>query len=291
MAFKNSKTILTDVDDMTCWLEKRTRDIKYGKTDVTEREMPILAKVICGESIENLNSWDQGRYNEYLKKNKKRVAGLTLAATTAGTTGVAVSSIASGIGTASTIAALGTTGAASLGIAATSGLSIAGMGALAFVPALWPIGASMLLIGAGALFSKNKKSKETAPRASRLEKIFEDSQSGAQECGEKIKTNNKKIQDIISRKLKTAMDSLSVEAQRIKISIDDALNVDQNLRIMQYQEIVLKQYNTQNEIRKAFADLVEAYNTLVAENEELARRAAAYEANMRMCGCTNNYLE
>ena len=32
------------------------------------------------------------------------------------------------------------------------------------------------------------------------------------------------------------------------------------------------------------------YIKLVAENEELARRVASYEANMRMSGCANNYL-
>ena len=53
---------------------------------------------------------------------------------------------------------------------------------------------------------------------------------------------------------------------------------------------LVKQYNSQNKIREMLADLIEAYNKLVAENEQLAKQLAAYEANMRMCGCTNNYL-
>lgn len=293
MATKNNATIVSDVDVITEWLEKRNRDIAKGKTDVSESEMPILARVICGESVDNLETEEKKKYKKYLEKNKQRVGQLTLAgaASVTGATGIAISSIASGVGTASAIATIGTVGTTSLGIAATSGLSIASMSAGAVVPALWPVGISMLLVGAGALFANNKKKKENAPRADKLEKVFAKSQEEAKKCSDKIKANNKKIQLIISQKLKKAMENLSAETQKIKIKIDDALNADQNLRIMQYQEIVLKQYNSQNEIRKAFAELVEAYNTLLAENERLANQVAAYEATMRMCGCANNYLE
>ena len=86
------------------------------------------------------------------------------------------------------------------------------------------------------------------------------------------------------------METLSEVSKKIAINIDDAINADQNLRIMQYQEIVLKQYNSHNEICKMLAELNEAYNKLVAENEELAKKIAAYEANMKMCGCTNNFV-
>lgn len=295
MASQEIKVIVDDVDEIMQWLEKRNNDISNGKTSVTEYEMPVLARVICGgeDAIARLNPADKKTYDKYFAKNKKGIAGLTLSAGVlgVGSAGVTAASIASGVGTASAFAALGATGTASLGITAASGLTLASMGATAFVPVLWPVGLSILLVGAGSAFFKNKKAKENAARADRLEKIFEDSRVKAQKCSDKIKANNKKIQLIISQKLKKAKDMLSAEAEKIKINIDDALNVDQNLRIMQYQEIVLKQYNSQNEIRKAFADLVEAYNALLAENEKLANQLAAYEATMRICGCTNNYLE
>lgn len=295
MASWEKRQVVDDVDEVIAWLEKRSKDISMGRTCITELEMPVLARVICGgeDTIARLSPADKKLYSKHFEKNKKIVSGLTLSAGAlgVGSVGVSVASIASGASAAGTIAALTTTGAVSLGITAASGLSLASMGAMAFVPALWPVGISMLLVGAGAAAFKNKKTKENAPRSNKLENIFEDCRAKSQKCSEKIKENNKKIQSILSEKLKKAKESLSAEAEKIKISIDDALNVDQNLRIMQYQEIVLKQYNSQNEIRKAFADLVEAYNLLVAENEKLANQIAAYEAAMKIGGCANNYLE
>lgn len=294
MPLQKNKQIVDDVDDIILWLEKRNRDIGNGNTIVAEYEMPVLARVICGgeHTIAKLNPADKKLYGKYFDKNKKLIAGLTLSAGAvgAGSASVAVASIASGVGTAGVISTLSTAGMTS-GLAAMSGLSFASMGAAAFLPALWPIGISLILIGAGSTFFKKKSSRENTVRSNRLGKIFEYSRAGAQKCNEKIKANNKKIQFLISQKLRNAKDKLSSEAEKIKISIDDALNVDQNLRIMQYQEIVLKQYNSQNEIRKAFADLVTAYNILLAENEELAKQVAAYEATMKMSGCANNYLE
>ena len=295
MASWKNKQVIDDVDDVITWLEKRNKDISTGKTNITELEMPVLARVICGgeDTIARLSPDDKKLYSKHFEKNKKALSGLTLSAGAlgVGSVGVSVASIASGASAAGTIAALTTTGSVSLGLTAASGLSLASMGATAFVPVLWPVGISMLLIGVGAAVFKNKKTKENVPRSNQLEKIFEESRTNAQQCSQKIKNNNQKIQIILSEKLKKAKESLSKETEKIKIIIDDALNSDQNLRIMQYQEIVLKQYNSQNEIRKAFADLVEVYNLLVAENEKLARQIAAYEATMKICGCANNYLE
>ena len=75
------------------------------------------------------------------------------------------------------------------------------------------------------------------------------------------------------------------------INIDDAINSDQNLRLMQYQEIVLKQYNNQHEIETALLKIVESYNKLKIENEELLKRIAEYEDNGKLCMVANEYLK
>lgn len=283
-------TILEDIDALTAWLDMRNAEIGRGKVNVVETNMPTLARVICGgeKEIARLETEERKRYSKYFKDNKTQAVAMTLVGT--GETVMSVGAIASGVGAASTIAGLSAGGSA-IGLSTLSGLSAASLGATAFVPALWPIGISMLAISAGSMFAKAKKNKEKAPRAEKLERIFNNSQICAQDCGKKINANNEKIKRILSQKLKKSLDLLSEASKKIAINIDDALNTDQNLRIMQYQEIVLKQYNSQNEIRKALSDLVEAYNKLVAENEQLASQVAAYEANMRMCGCTSNLMQ
>lgn len=282
--------ILKDVDSLTTWLEKRNAEIRNGGTDVVEGNMPVLARVICGgeEEFGKLDMANREKYTKYFKDNKKTASALTLA--TPATKGMDICAIASGTGAAGAFAGMGVAGAGALGFSATAGLGLAGMGAAAFIPALWPIGISLLAISAGSVFAKSKREKENAKRTEKLEEIFNSCQTGAQECNNKIDKNNKKIKEILTQKLKKSVEALANASKKIAINIDDALHSDQNLRIMQYQEIVLKQYNNQNEIREMLADLIEAYNKLVAENEQLAKQVAAYEANMRMCGCTNNYL-
>ena len=289
MAEKKNK-MLEDIDEITSWLEMRNAEISKGKTDVVETHMPTLARVICGgeKEIEKLGTEDRKRYSKYFKDNKAQAAALTLVGT--GATGMSIGAVASGVGAVSTIAGLGAGGAA-IGLSTLSGWSAASLGATAFVPALWPIGISMLAISAGSMFAKAKKDKEREARSEKLEKVFNKSHTQAQKCNNKIKANNKKIKLILASKIKKSIEALSDASKKIAINIDDALNADQNLRIMQYQEIVLKQYNSQNEIRKMLSDLVESYNKLVAENEQLASQVAAYEANMRMCGCTSNLMQ
>lgn len=287
---EREREILKDVDSLISWLEKRNKEIRSGSTIVVKENMPVLARVICGGEgeLKNLDMTNRDKYTKYFKDNKNIAPALTLV--NPAIQGADICAIASGVGAAGAFTSIGATGLGTLGISTASGMSLAGLGATGMIPALWPIGISLLAISAGSLFIKSKKAKENRDRTEKLNSIFSDCQSGAQSCTEKIKKNNKKIKDIISKKLQESVDALKNTSKKIAINIDDALHADQNLRIMQYQEIVLKQYNSQNEIRKMLAELIEAYNKLVAENEQLARQVASYEANMRMCGCTNNYF-
>ena len=119
----------------------------------------------------------------YFKDNKKTASALTLA--TPNTKGMDICAIASGTGVAGVFAGMGIVGNGALGFSAASGIGLAGMGA-AFIPALWPIGISLLAISAGSIFAKSKKEKEKAKRTEKLEEIFNNCQSGAQDCNNKI---------------------------------------------------------------------------------------------------------
>ncbi len=280
---KNNE-ILHDVNNTLTWLEKRNSEIQKGNTGVVEEEMPILARVICGgeKELNNLVDGDRKRYKRFFKDNKNVAAALTL--TGLGTSGIGIGAIASGIGAVGTITTLGT------GIGgATLGLTAAGLGAATFIPALWPIGIGMLAFSMGRLIKKSK-SKEGEAISQKAEKVYEDSQVGAKECYNKLEENNKKIAIIFSQKLNGICENLADVSKKISIKIDDAIHSDNNKRLMQYQEIVLKQYKSQKEIADMFEELKDAYNKLVVENEELVKKIAAYEANMKIVGCANNYI-
>ena len=66
MSSKND--ILKDVDEITSWLEKRNAEISMGKTDVSEKDLPVLAKVICGgeKEIARLDDRNREKYKKHL---------------------------------------------------------------------------------------------------------------------------------------------------------------------------------------------------------------------------------
>ena len=57
MASWEKRQVVDDVDEVIAWLEKRSKDISMGRTCITELEMPVLARVICGgeDTIARLN--------------------------------------------------------------------------------------------------------------------------------------------------------------------------------------------------------------------------------------------
>lgn len=291
---KSNTTILEDIDDIAEWLDFRNQAIASGETVVVEAQMPVLAKVICGgkDSIALLEPANKKKYEKQWDKNKEELAALSLAPSVLDpNTKVSAATVATGVGAGSLLLGAAGIGSTAMGVAASSGLGLASLGAAAFVPALWPVGISMLAFGVGAFFKKSNNSKVKKPRCERLIKIFDHSKKESKKCADKINANNKKIHILMSQKIKATLETLRSTAKKAAINVDDMLNTDVNLRIMQYQEIVLQQYNSQNEIRKALADLIEAYETLTVENQKLANQVASYEANMKICACVCNWLE
>lgn len=284
-----NKIIIEDVDKTTAWLVKRNTDIAAGKTLVDEKDMPVLARIICGgeEEISKLTAEKRKIYEKVFSENKKQIESFTLAKTCVA--GVSIGAIASGIGAVGTLTMLGTGAASTLAMLGTGmgfALPLAGFAIPGIGPIIGTLGVGMLAAGSASYF-KNKDKKE---QKEKLQKIIEKSLAGAQQCGEKIVVNNQTIKNILSEQLKRTSEYLAQTSKKVLINIDDALNSDVNLRIMQYQEIVVQQYNSQNEIRKMFNELSEAYNKLVAENEKLSEQIVAYEATMKICGCAHSYI-
>lgn len=103
-----------------------------------------------------------------------------------------------------------------------------------------------------------------------------------------LEENVKQSENFFLNKLPDALERLKEMSEKAAIQIDDLLNVDQNKRIMQYQEIALNQYNSQVELRKTLQQIVEAYNQLINENKKLALEIEQYKNARELCIITNN---
>lgn len=110
MAFGNNKKkdILDDIDEITIWLDKRSREIGQGKIIPNVVDMPVMARVICGGEAEvnRLSSHDKDLYAKLLKDDKSAALTLVPAALGVATSGMSISAVASGVGTVGAIAGL-----------------------------------------------------------------------------------------------------------------------------------------------------------------------------------------
>lgn len=291
--FTGQTNMLDDVEQTANWSIARNEEIANDSFEVSENNMPALVKVICGgkDYISKLDIANKEKYTSYFVKNKKRVKSLTLVDETEKSVTAENSIIAIASGTA--FVALGAAGAATaMPTALIAGLGGAvGMGVIIATPILWPIGISAALFSATKIFKKTRLDGKKRASADKLEKIFIHAQEKVQDCYEKIKVNSDKMQEIISEKLEKSLDTIADISKKVAINIDDIVNSDQNTRIMQFQEIVLKQHNIQCEMQDILTELTNSYNKLIAENEKLKQQIASYEANMRILICANNYLD
>ena len=91
--------------------------------------------------------------------------------------------------------------------------------------------------------------------------------------------------------IKNAVDTLEDASKKIAITIDDAIHADQNMRIMQYQEIILRQHNAIIQMEETFSQLFDAYNIPKSQNEQLTKQIASYRATMQILICGSEFLK
>ena len=302
---KEKASIRHDVEDAAAWAEQRNREITNDKTKVSVDDMPTLAKVIFGgkDGIGLLSSEDQEKYKAYFKANGKRLALLTIINPAIGIGVAGIEMVSSGMVTkevanASLVAGAGiTTASAVVGGAASSAIfhatlslssGLFAVSGASIASALWPVGLSMLAVGAGAHIINIH---ENSVVGKQLEQVYADSQTCWKEAYDQFATNARVIEDILLNKLNSFMSAVEEVGKKAAISIDDAIHSDQNLRIMQYQEILLKQQSSIVEIRQLYNELAEQYNIQVQKNDVLARKLAAYEANRQFVACASEYLK
>lgn len=279
--------IVNDVKELTNWLEKRSQNTDANTLPAKVENPPALYKIICeGES--SLKSLDEERasaYSKFFKHNKKRLTALTIPAAT-GIVGATSASTILGASASTSVASLFSPSLGVLGTSGDIGSAATGLGLISLSSLLLPV----LGIGAGVLafnkftnfkFSLAEKNESTSRS---LEKIIKLEESKKYKCQERA---NK----LLNEDLPNALAIAKEKSDKLKISIDDALNVDQNLRIMQYQQIVLNQYNKQYELEMTLDQIITSYNNLQVEMQNLLTHCIESDNTNLICISANEYLK
>lgn len=278
---KNEK--MNDIMEMTDWLEEQIKNIENEGIETGEvegyqkkEEVPVLYHVIMGDE-KKLDEKAKKRYKKYLDGIKNQTS-----------VGLATAS-----GRGISAALLAGSGMAVGGSAGWVGQSLIMGGALSVgLPVVsWLIPVA-LAGGALAVSKKNQKGpkREKKDDFEKRENWYNFCMEKVNILSEELENSIKRSQEMFKENFLAALTAIQKESEKIKINIDDALNMDQNKRIMQYQEIVLKQYKTQMELRKALKTLMESYNTLVKEKQELEQKIEAYSRYGIICYIMNNSL-
>lgn len=248
--------------------------------------MPTLMQLMIGgeKGISLMSDKDRENYRNFLRKNTTKLAILTAMNPAIGISAAGLEMAASGlistkesIGT--TITGAGIAGASILAPTLSPVSYTAWYAAKHLVPQLRVVGLGIMAFGISATLFK---SIIKTPVGKMVSESFDSTQELYNECSRKFEANVRIIDELLSEKVMCAVKIMEDTSRKISITIDDALHSDSNMRLMQYQEIVLKQYNSQREIEKRLLDLQTQYNKIKIENDDLTRKMMAYEKNMQI---------
>lgn len=294
---ETTDTIRKDVDELVDWIEKSNDIVQQGNEleEVKFENLPTLGKVIIGgeKTIQQLPEETRDKYVEYFKKNGYRIALLTavnplfgLGALGTETAASGLVSTKAGIGTMATGVGLIGTSAAASAITPISYFAWSTMKTV--VPALRIIGTGALVFGAGATLFK---SVESLPQGKKIIEVFDKKQALYNDAYTKLENNLNKMGEVFSEQIKNSLEKLTTFSKKCAINIDDAIHSDQNLRLMQYQQIIVDLYSNQMEIIKTLSGLTEVPQSLNIENKKLAKRISQLGDEMQILGHCAEYLK
>ena len=189
--------------------------------------------------------------------------------------------------------------AGGLGMAALGGAGLAGAGAAAAaVPFLGGFVVPAIAVSVSTkLFSdiKIKKYLNDNKETMKKNKAKMDKQRNRlltwlktlQERGAKLDTE---INEEINKKFSEFKKKSKKMAKDISIQIDDCLNMDTNKRILQYNEVILKQYRLQKDLEEKVEFLFDEYNELLKEKKELERQVNCLIKLLNAMGCPESVI-
>lgn len=79
-------------------------------------------------------------------------------------------------------------------------------------------------------------------------------------------------------------------AKDVSIQIDDCLNANTNKRILQYNEVILKQYKLQKDLEEKVDFLFDEYNKLLNKKQELERQVNCLIKLLTSLGCPESVI-
>ena len=212
-----------------------------------------------------------------------------------GTASVMGGAVAFAVGTSISSSAF----AGGLGMAALGGAGLAGAGAAAAaVPFLGGFVVPAIAVSVSTkLFSdiKIKKYLNDNKETMKKNKAKMDKQRNRlltwlktlQERGAKLDTE---INEKINKKFSEFKKKSKKMAKDISIQIDDCLNMDTNKRILQYNEVILKQYRLQKDLEEKVEFLFDEYNELLKEKKELERQVNCIIKLLNAMGCPESVI-
>lgn len=268
-----------DIDAMIKWLEDEKEKLNQPLQVTTAlsineqmNNLPVLYSVFNGQE-ENLDEDAKKRYKKILSERK------ALMATVAG--GV--------VGK----AAINSVTGAVLGKTALGGMAgVAGIGMMSPLGLMGPVG--LALLGSGIAFNfvqKKVKSKEGKDASEKLENLYTSFQKGKEKIQEKIQKNVQEMTELFEEYLPIAWEKIKDTSEKVMIQLDDLTNLDQNKRIMQYQQIALNQYKEQQQLYDVLKKLQETQYKIMNENRELVLRLQKYEECGNYVCETNGLIE
>ena len=264
-------------------LNQPLQEVTAVSVTAKTQNMPVLYSVFNGQE-EVLDDDTKKRYKKLLSQRKE------LFASVAG-------------GAVGTVALKGLTGIGSLtGMAgATSGLAgVAGFGMMGMASAgmegllilAGPVGIALLGGGMAFKFVKKKaKSQEGKIASEKLEKLYENFQKGKENIQIKIQENVREMTELFEEYLPIALEKIKETSEKVMIQLDDFANMDQNKRIMQYQQIALNQYKEQQQLYDVLQHLQNTQQKIMKENQELLLRLQKYEECGNYVCVTNGLIE
>lgn len=258
------KEQLSDVEEIIKWLTEKENDLDENIQIDQNEDGPVLYKLFSGR-LDELDEATKKRYSKYLST----IGKATMGAGIYGLGGMAVKTVGMG--------ALRSVGMGIGGIA---------LAPLLLNPVAW--------IGGGLIYtfaSKKIKSSEGKKFSEQLEKLSERFKDKKEKLSKKMEENAKEIKRLSEEYVPIALAKIKETSEKVAIQIDDLANMDQNKRIMQYQKIVLNQYQEQNQLRTVLEDINKLHNQLMRENEELIVKLQKYEEYESCCYQTNEILD
>ncbi len=123
-----------------------------------------------------------------------------------------------------------------------------------------------------------------------LQKAKEKLNSWFNDLQDNMKDIDEKMREEMHEKFVEYKDKTKELAKDISIKINDCVNTNTNKRIMQYNEVILKQYALQKDLEDKVDFMFDKYNELLNEKQELEEQISRLISLLNALGCAESVI-